>query len=112
MAFHRKVDAEKAAKDLKKKLKGRGWKIDVWENLGWHYRVSAGSLKVYPSYTKGHYFCLFGKGGGGDSIWTDSFTSRDPNEVVEHQLAYANEVIEDYNSLIEEARNIFGFLYK
>ena len=30
---------------------GPGWKPEVWENLGWHYRAVSkdGRIKVYPS---------------------------------------------------------------
>lgn len=34
------------ANDLAKQL-GRGWATHVWENLGWHYEVHKGALRVY-----------------------------------------------------------------
>ena len=43
-----KRDAKKLATSL-----GKGWKPDVWENLGWHYRVwsPCGRISVHPHYT-------------------------------------------------------------
>lgn len=37
------IQARKRASELKKKL-GSGWRIRVWENLGWNYAV----FKMYP----------------------------------------------------------------
>lgn len=37
---------------------GYGWKVDVWENLGWQYCVKRGALEVHPA-TGGGYHCYF-----------------------------------------------------
>ena len=28
---------------------GDGWEPDVWENLGWHYKVTKGVAEIWPS---------------------------------------------------------------
>lgn len=39
--------AEKGALKLARRL-GKGWKPDVWENLGWHYAARRGGVRVHP----------------------------------------------------------------
>ena|SRR5580704_13992510 len=39
---HANKEAEKLAKRL-----GDGWKVEIWENLGWHYRVSKGCFEIH-----------------------------------------------------------------
>jgi hypothetical protein len=31
------------------KIMGTGWKVRVWENLGWHYAVESEFVKVHPT---------------------------------------------------------------
>lgn len=47
------VSAVRAARKLAKRL--RGWRVRIWENLGWHYAASdqSGRLKVHPFTSKG-----------------------------------------------------------
>ena len=85
------------AKALVKKLKGRGWKYDVWENLGWCFSASNGPLSVHPDYGSGGrdagkvtgYWCLVSpdikKVGGGLAAWRsqkDNPYYRNPNNAV------------------------------
>lgn len=41
--------ADKLAKRLKEKV-GGDWQPEVWNNLGWHYKVGLGSIGVYTSH--------------------------------------------------------------
>ncbi len=43
-------DFEWATKEAEKlaRLMGDGWEPHVWENLGWHYRVTNGVAAVHP----------------------------------------------------------------
>jgi hypothetical protein len=43
-----KREATAAAKALQKRLRGGGWRIQVWENLGWHYAVTNKYIRVSP----------------------------------------------------------------
>lgn len=67
--------AEKTAKEL-----GRGWKVEVWENLGWHCQVLGPvNFKVHINFRKGmgivwdYSAWLELKSGG---IWTDAKTAK------------------------------------
>jgi hypothetical protein len=48
--FEREEDARKKAEEVKDQLPGKGWKIHVWENIGWHYRVIRGPVRVSSNY--------------------------------------------------------------
>lgn len=87
-----KESAEKLGKELLARMKGDGWKLRVWENLGWHYSVKNGGMSVYPSFDGIAYHALLHKendGIGGETFWTDNNRHSDPNLVVERQLKTA-----------------------
>jgi len=76
-----------AAEELLASLDGEGWKLDIWENLGWHYAVYNGPLTVHGS--PGHWYCLLSRTeirGGGALYWTDDAHFKNPNDAVRHQL--------------------------
>jgi hypothetical protein len=65
---------EKAAK-LAATL-GPGWKADVWENLGWHYRAisACGRIKVHAAEWAGcrtTYTAFVGEPGSGGGRWAE-----------------------------------------
>lgn len=95
-----KSEARRRGEALLKKLDGDGWKLRLWENLGWHASVFRGPLTVYvDSYSsRESYSCLLGAEvdedvSGGELFWTDTFQHRDPNVVVRHQLKVAREFV-------------------
>jgi hypothetical protein len=45
-------------------VKGGRWKVRVWENLGWHYSVSKGSVSVHEHGFYTAYFNVAGPWGG------------------------------------------------
>lgn len=75
---------------LKRLKNPAGWKIRVWENMGWHVQLKKGGMNLHiRTYgDKIEYSTLFSAegGSGGDPSWTDQFRSEDPNKAVEHQL--------------------------
>jgi hypothetical protein len=86
-------NAEIAGNKLLKRMKGKGWKLKVWENLGWHYAVylpigDAWRLTVHPSLYRDEeaYFTLLGRGGGGEPCWTPEGSHPDPNQAVRDQM--------------------------
>jgi hypothetical protein len=87
-----KVEATTRGKQLLAKMRGLGWKLAVWENLGWHYKVSNGDLGVYPN---GHskpyqtYYSLGGNGSAGDLRWTEGAKYSDPNRAAQEQVKLA-----------------------
>lgn len=42
----------------KDKMYGNGWKIQVWENMGWHCSIVKGSAVVYELISNKQYLCL------------------------------------------------------
>ena len=99
--------AMKHGKALLRRMKGKGWKLDVWENLGWHYAVYNGTLTVHATeYLLGQttYFTLLGdtERGGGECYWTEDFSSTDPNKVVERQLAHALKVAKGHLAIVKK----------
>lgn len=55
--------ATEQAASLAKKL-GKGWRPEVWENLGWHWAVVKGDERVYVK--------VYGGGARGNRFWVDS----------------------------------------
>lgn len=83
-----KTAATREARKLVKKL-GKGWRICVWENLGWHYCAEAldGHLTVWDE--GGEYHVLFSPEHKhtGNYDWYDEKRFRDPRKAVKHLLA-------------------------
>ena len=52
--------AVKRSQALAKRL-GKGWKTEVWENLGWHYCVKKGKLEItgYHNFRRRSYLIMF-----------------------------------------------------
>lgn len=103
--LNRKDDAEREARNLIAKLKGKGWKPVVFENIGWHYRAKSGPVQVYPSVVDdGKYWCMVGSdpkdNAGGAGFWTPQRTRtfKDPNRAVrdamQHVYAFADRITE------------------
>lgn len=98
--------ARAAGAALLKRMRGRGWKLHVWENLGWHYSVHSGAISVHVSRRLGGvptYWALMSdslpaRGGvacSGAMIWSDPNHEQfaDPNRAVRHQLRLAQVVV-------------------
>jgi hypothetical protein len=100
-----------AAQALRQRMRGRGWHIDIWENLGWHYAVRTGTLAVYPHSVPGDraqltYTCLMGDGSSGEAIWHGQNwhpSHADPNVLVQIQLQHAKECLAKYQTIIDES---------
>lgn len=89
MSWTTKAAAKKAGEALRKKLKGKGWKIRVWENIGWHLSAQLGRMTVHG--VPGNWWTLLGKGSAGEIFWSPRCKGfQDPNAAVRHQLKIAN----------------------
>ncbi len=92
-----KKQAEAAGAKLLKKLKGKGWKIRVWENLGWHCAAHNGALTVHYDSRDGTHSCLLSDRvndhGAGQGYWTENYYPKDPNKAVARQMKLAREFI-------------------
>lgn len=90
--------ARAAGIKLLRRMKGRGWRLRVHENIGWHYCVFRGPLQVVPSGPR-HYFCLLSDDPaarhpmGGSGMWLDQERYSNPNKAVDEQIRLAWEVI-------------------
>lgn len=110
-----KREAERAGNKLLKMMKGKGWKLRVWENIGWHYEAYNPPLSVYSSHVtrngNQHYHCLMScdlkEAHFGAGIWsTRGQTSKNPNVVVRKQIKKAREVVDQYMAAVEHAEEI------
>lgn len=98
-----KQQALKAGHALRKRLHGDNWKVNVWENIGWHYAVETKRLSVRgPAFDgdtcrcllKPHY-SFFGEVGHGI----------DPNRAVSQVLRNAVRSLNEYQGILSEALN-------
>ena len=108
-----KRKAEAQAKKLLAKMKSPGWKIDVWENMGWHYCLRNGVLTINPSSVfPGTFLCLIGDGksSGGLSICTpmSAIRNKDPNKAIREQTEFAKSAINKYQAIIKKAEKIIS----
>ena len=106
-----KAQAIKKAKELLGKMKTKGWKIRVWQNLGWHHSVINYGIQVIgPSGCREEkYSCYLSNekdGGGSPTYWHDRNSYINPNEAVTKQLAKAHEFVnglQDHLGLVEKS---------
>jgi len=100
-------------KALLKCMHGKGWKLRVWENFGWHYSVYNETILVYGSsneYDNGEYRVLLSADSnhpyGGDLLWTPhpAIRNKDPNKAVRDQLEYATKAVNKLASAINATK--------
>lgn len=97
-----KKEAVALAKELLKKMTLPGFEIDVWENLGWHYRVKSAYFSVDEGYgeTKAHvyYTAMMNETGQKSACHSSGYfgtsfsKAADPNEAVEKCIKDAYKV--------------------
>lgn len=115
MSFDTKAQAEKAGKEMMAAMKSTGWKLDVWENIGWHCALRQAPMCVHRSeYNKKVYYsCLMseriGEDHAGSALWTNHKPEKlytDPNKAVEDQVFVARQVLDSIVSADEKAESI------
>ena len=100
-----KEEALKKGKALQKRL-GAGWKVHVFENLGWHYTVSAidGLLSMHGHSYKGEvkYYCMFTNSfpGSGSIGWFADKSYKDPLDAVRKSFVIAKKKSEKWAELV------------
>ena len=104
-----KADATREAKKTLSLLKNKkGWKIVVWENLGWCFCLEKGGLSLWGhDYGSGmKYSCLLSNNHphAGEMYWSDHFSSKNPNKAVEHQLKLATDFLKLCVQTINKAK--------
>lgn len=104
-----KIEAVRKANALLAKMKGKGWEISVFENLGWHYRVMCFPFSVREN--EGRYSVLMSDDPeyptSGAVFWTKPEFYDDPNVAVSVQLATAEKFTTHLNSIIKMAKQIY-----
>ncbi len=101
-------EAESRGKRLLKRMKGQGWVLDVWENLGWHYAVENGPLTVYGDHfpgANGTFSTLLGENEDDRHCGSFNWSPRgkrykDPNRAVKAQLRLAREYVDSVSALM------------
>ena len=107
-----KAEATAAAKRCLKKMRTSGWKIRVFENMGWHWRLQNGYLAVADvGYGKstGRYHAMMSSVSGASgtpSWWYCDATSTDPNKVIRLQLRRALEFANHINEIVAGAAKV------
>lgn len=66
-----KKQASEDAQALAERV-GGGWKPEVWQNLGWHYKVVSpcGRVKIHPS-SDGSFTCFLSDDDGAGGIFVE-----------------------------------------
>jgi hypothetical protein len=109
-----KPEAQKLGAEMLKQL-GKGWKINVSENLGWHVSADKGGLHVsahkYGSDEKATYSCLLSMNshpGCGEMFWTSRSgpTHYDPVSAVREQVALARKFLNKAIATVEKTESI------
>ena len=110
-----KQEATKEGKALLARMKGSGWKVRVWENLGWRCSVYNGPIEVYVGFYNDEveFSCLMGDmleddPGMGSMLWHDSFHSKDPNKVVKRQVKKAREKVDELDMVVRFVEEVMG----
>lgn len=112
-----KAAYDKAVKDANAtmlRMKGNGWKVVVFENLGWHWHVVSGPVQVHPERKGKGFWCMIGSepkdNAGGSGLWTSSQVKvfKDPNRAVADALNDVYPVIERLNKTLRAAEIAAG----
>lgn len=112
MKMKTRAEATAAGSALKARMKQGRWRVQVWENLGWHYCLLAGksetgTIAVHPG-SDGKYYALLGLGGTGLAMWEDVGSYQDPNRAVSAVIKQASRVIEEHRQIVKTATEAAG----
>ena len=105
-----RAEALKEGKALLKRVKGRGWKLHVWENMGWHYAVRAPHVAVYVA-GSGKYFAMVSRDKFCTSTpveWYTDYRSSDPNLAVMVAVCKAQQVASNTLNVVARALRAVG----
>lgn len=105
-----KQEAITLGRALRKRMRGAGWLLRVWQNLGWHYAVHRGTVNVYVSHPdrrfprdRRSYWTLMGGDGFGKPELTDPSHPHfsDPNKAVAAQTKFALTYIGSLQAMVD-----------
>lgn len=104
-----KAEALSEARKAKNMLDNpRAWKIEIFENLGWHWALYCGNLSLHGHYydlsKKWNFFTLLSDGkyhGVGEMYWSpENRGFENPQKAVNHQLKIANHFIKKVTGVV------------
>ena len=112
-----KKEAQECGKRMKMRMaRPAQWKVEVIENMGWHYRLYGPcAVSIHLASRQGEeerYYCLIGhpedKPGGGAALWTDVNAKefKSPQKAFEHMRAKAASICDMYTRHARELRRI------
>ncbi|MCI0408483.1 MAG: hypothetical protein L0191_07960 [Acidobacteria bacterium] len=97
-------EAIRKARTLALKL-GKGWRPEIWENMGWYWAVVNGGLKVHPTYSiRGRVTGFMAFVGDPDSPggrWVEH--GETPKEAISKVLAVAKAEIKALETIVRAA---------
>ena|SRR5690242_18009931 len=103
--FDSKSEALAVGKEKLKLLKNpKGWKIQVWENLGWHMSLHKGNLYLHYSFGTFSGFLSDEHPNSDCGFWHESFHHKDPNKVVARKLEVAQAFVDNCQAIINEVK--------
>lgn len=114
MSYRTESEAKAAGEKLLAKMKAEGWRLDVWENLGWHIRVFNWPVSVSESYDGGYFAAM--TGAEEDELATgvpDYFSlpgagkGDGPNEAVESLIESARDFADEIERAVSTAEKFF-----
>lgn len=106
MNYRTRREATVAGKKLLARMRGEGWKLRVWENLGWHISVSSGPISVYEyvGLSGNRYHALVSDepntAGWGAPFWGAAYVGRDPNRVVGRAVKQVEKVVTRHRDVL------------
>lgn len=71
-------EARERGKKVKKMLP-KGWKLEIWENLGWHFKLTKGPISVSQSYDDSFHVLISDYGGhpgSGGGAWSSGLKAK------------------------------------
>lgn len=90
-----------AGTKLLDKMKSDQWKLEIWENCGWHFKVSlAGLLYIHKSGKSYMAYLSRDGGGGSETFWNIDISFEDPNMVAQAQLEEAEKFIDECQEVV------------
>ena len=96
--YRSKDAATQAAKATLARMKTKGWRVRVHENMGWYWSLLNGPVMVTNSLVHNRFYAMVSPdvkcGGSGLSAWTDtSGTFTDPNAAVDDAVKRAKQYV-------------------
>lgn len=106
-----KAEALRRARQVKARLKTKGWKIKVWNNRGWCWSLDHldGHLTLNESIHTKTFSTLFSSGDyahTGSYNWLVREHFKDPNKAVEAQLQKAREYVKRTTAWVDNLKKV------